>query len=117
MYQILLSSVFDRDSDTKEIVKSHFNKSYDAFYDELEIFLKNLNFDTIISLGKNLYKCDFSPTQYGKGARKAYRLIIGIIKIKNVIIPIKIYKKSNISNINKEILVMILEQISNELNI
>lgn len=111
MYNIYLSPIFVRDKDTKEIVKSHFQGSKVHFALSLEQFLQNHNTQSSISLGKNLFKLDFSPDSFKKGKRKSYRLIIAFIEIEKVIIPIKIYKKSRTGNITKKKLSKILDQI------
>lgn len=117
MYQIYLSRIFDKDSHTKEIVKSYFNNSYDDFYEHLEAYLSNFHPSQSIALGKQLYKCDFSPPDYNKGARKSYRLIIAFIQVQGIIIPVKIYKKSKTSNIAKNELLKILESMYREMKI
>lgn len=115
MHQIFLSKIFDRDSGTKEIVKSYFKNSYDDFYEHLESYLQNFHPTQSIALGKQLFKCDFSPPEYGKGKRKSYRLIIAFIQVEDVIIPVKLYKKSQIENIPKQELLKILDGIYREM--
>lgn len=117
MVNIYLSKIFGKDTGTKEIVKSYFNSSYEDFYDHLESYLYNFHPQQSLSLGKHLFKCDFSPPKYTKGKRNSYRLIVAFIQVNNLLIPVKIYKKSQLSNISKIELSQKLDRIYRELNL
>ena len=114
-YQVFFSGRFDRDSGTKEIVRSYFGKSYDRFYNFLRAELENFDPRLAITLGQHLYKKDLSPPGFNKGKRNAYRLIIAYFQFGEVLAPVVLYKKSNISTISKQELMKVLEEIVAEL--
>ncbi len=115
MHKIIIPNLFYRNSSTKEIIKSHFNKDEIGFYQELREFLEKFDPNNEISLGQKLYKCDFSPLNFKKSRRKSYRLIVACITIHDILIPIKIYKKSMLENIDKKDLVIMLNEIFKEI--
>lgn len=79
--------------------------------DKIESQLKDFKKELAIPLGRYMYKLRFAPSSFKRGKSKAYRLIVAFIEVDNVLIPIKIYKKSNYSNMTKAELSRILDEI------
>lgn len=111
MPYIYFSPIFVKDSDTKEVIRSYFEKSAKKFMEEVEFQLKDFKKELAIPLGRYMYKLRFAPSSFKRGKSKAYRLIVAFIEVDNVLIPVKIYKKSNYSNITKGELSKILDEI------
>ncbi len=69
-------------------------KKFRNLKDDLVITLENFSLETATHLGRKLYKLRLKSSDIPKGKNKSFRLIVFVLELKQVIIPITLYLKS-----------------------
>lgn len=77
-------------------------KKYRHITDDVERSLKTFNKQQAISLGASTYKIRFKSSDIPRGKSHAFRVIIYVVEIRNMISPLVIYFKGDKANVNKE---------------
>ena len=90
-------------------------KKYRNIESDVISALNSLDYRLISSLGKSIYKVRLSSSDVPKGKSGSFRLIVILFKIKNHVVPIDIYFKSEKENISAKELKNDFNKVNNEL--
>jgi hypothetical protein len=82
-----------------------------SLIENLNYFDKNNN----IYLGQNLYKLRLRTKGLNKGKSGSFRVIILLVELKDFVVPVAIYAKSDKSNMSKKEIFYYLKRIEFEL--
>jgi mRNA-degrading endonuclease RelE of RelBE toxin-antitoxin system len=105
----------------KVIILPHFKKSlkplvrkFPSLKETVVVFLETFDEKKCIKLQEELYKARLRTSDLSRGKNKSFRIIIQVIKSRELIVPIKIYFKSQKQNItlkevNKDLEIILLE--------
>lgn len=78
------------------------NKKHRSLANDVLLFLKVFNPDHAISLGHNLYKARLPCRSLHKGKSDAFRIIILVLRVHNLIAPVTLFFKSEMEDISEE---------------
>lgn len=108
MYQYFISKYFKKKA--KKYLKKH-----RSLLTDLISCLKKFNINSSINLGDNTYKLRVASRDLKKGKSKSFRIIILLIKRKNLITPIALFFKGDRENISKAEILIHAKEVRSEL--
>ncbi len=94
MYQYFIAEHF------KKQLKTYLKKHRSLLDDVIET-LKTFQKERAIPLGANTYKLRLASSDIPKGKSHAFRMVVLVLEIDNLIAPIAIYFKGNRTDISK----------------